>query len=49
MVSLKNRYQFLHFIQGAEMDFKTVLAHLKSKIFSVGLPWWPTFFHIETC
>ena len=26
------------------MDFKTVLAHLKSKIFSVSQPWWPTFF-----
>ena len=31
------------------MHFKTVLAHLKSKIFSVGQPWWPTFFHTETC
>ena len=31
------------------MHFKTVLAHLKSKTFSVGQPWWPTFFHIETC
>ena len=31
------------------MHFKTVLAQLKSKIFSVGQPWWPTFFHIETC
>ena len=27
------------------MNFKSVLAHLKSKIFSVGQPWWPTFFH----
>ena len=27
------------------MHFKTVLAHLKSKIFSVGQP----LFHIETC
>ena len=31
------------------MHFKTVWAHLKSKTFSVGQPWWPTFFHIETC
>ena len=31
------------------MHFKTVLAHLKSKIFSVGQLWWPTFFHTETC
>ena len=31
------------------MHFKTVLAHLKSKIFSIGQPWWSTFFHIETC
>ena len=30
------------------MHFKTVLAHLKWKIFSVGQPWWPKFFHIET-
>ena len=31
------------------MHFKTVLAHLKSTVFSVGQPWWLTFFHIETC
>ena len=49
MATLKNCYQILHYIQGAEMHFKTVLAHLKSKLFSVGQPWWPTFFHIETC
>ena len=30
------------------MHFKTVLAHLKSKFFSVGQPWWPTFFQIQT-
>ena len=45
----QNRYQFLHCILGAEIHFKTVLDHLKSKFFSVGQPWWPTFFHIETC
>ena len=27
------------------MHFKSVLAHLKSKIFSVGQSWWLTFFH----
>ena len=27
------------------MYFKSVLAHLKSKVFSVCQPWWPTFFH----
>ena len=30
---------------GEEIHFKSVLAHLKSKIFSIGQRWWPTFFH----
>ena len=27
------------------MHFMGVLAHLKSKLFSVGQPWWLTLFH----